>query len=79
MFIELRREFDEVASSRSAGKTGILGVREHAVQGVPKLVEHGNDIGEGDEGRFAFSRFRQVGDVEHDGRGPAQARLADEF
>ena len=40
------------------------------MQGVSKLVEHGNDVGEADQGRFAGGRLGQVGDVVHDGEVP---------
>ena len=78
MLVELRRKFDEVASRRGAGESGILGVREHAVQRVPELVEHGSDVGEADQSGFAFGRLGQVGDVVNDRKVSQQARLADE-
>src|SRR5579884_2534300 len=39
MLVELRRKLHKVARDRSTRKTGIVGIREHAMQRVSKLVE----------------------------------------
>src|ERR1700693_97454 len=46
---------------------------------MSKLMEHGNDVGEADQGGLAGGRLGQVGDVVHDRRGTKKPRLADEF
>src|SRR6202140_1990013 len=46
---------------------------------MSKLMEHGNDVGEADQGGFAGGRLRQVGNVVHDRGGSKTPRLADEF
>src|SRR6202521_3926794 len=46
---------------------------------MSKLMEHGNDVGEADQGRFAGGGLGQVGNVVHDRRGSKKPRLADEF
>src|SRR6202453_3602611 len=46
---------------------------------MSKLVEHGNDVGEADQGGLAFGWLRQIGDIVDDRGGSEQRRLADEF
>src|SRR5260370_3322600 len=49
------------------------------MQGMSKLREDGNDVGEADQGRFACGWLGQVGNVVYDGGVSKKARLADEF
>src|SRR5258708_5716656 len=46
---------------------------------MSKLMEHGNDVREADQGRFAGGGLGQVGDVIHDRGGSKKPRLANEF
>ncbi len=79
VLVELRRELDEIAGDGGSGEGGVFGVREHAVEGVAELVEHGDDVGKGDERGLALDGFGKVGDVVDDGQGAEQLRLRNEF
>src|SRR6266436_5963594 len=46
---------------------------------MSKLMEHGNDVGEADQGGFAGGGLGQVGNVVHDRGGSKKPRLANEF
>src|SRR5712691_6023663 len=46
---------------------------------MSKLMEHGNDVGEADQGGFAGGWLGQVGNVVHDRGSSKKPRLADEF
>src|SRR2546429_3636186 len=49
------------------------------MQGMSKLMEHGNDVGEADQGGFAGGGLGQVGNVVHDRGRSKKSRLANEF
>src|SRR5260370_5754362 len=49
------------------------------MQGMSELMEHGDDVGKADQGRFAFGWLGQVGDVVHHRGVSQEPRLADEF
>ena len=78
VLIELRGELDEVARGRSSGEAGVLGVGEHAVQGVSELVEHGANVVGGEQRGLARRRLGEVADVDDDRLGAHQLRLLDE-
>src|SRR6202521_208933 len=46
---------------------------------MSKLMEHGDDVGEADQGGFAGGGLGQVGNVVYDRRGSKKPRLANEF
>src|SRR5260370_17395216 len=49
------------------------------MQGMSKLMEHGNDVGEVDQGRSPGGCLGQVGNVVYHWGVPQKPRLADEF
>jgi hypothetical protein len=74
--VDLRRELDEVARHAGAREARVLHVREHAVQRVAELVEHGAHFVVGQQGRLAGGRLRDV-QVVGDDRVGAQQRFCD--
>ncbi len=44
VFVELRGKLDEVRRDVRAAEARVVHVREHRVQRVPELVEHGRDL-----------------------------------
>ena len=53
MFIELRRQFDEIGRRRRTAHRRIDDIGQHAVQGVAEFVEQGEHFGQGQQGRAA--------------------------
>ncbi len=78
VLVELRRELDEIARGGGAGDRRVLHVREHAMQGVAELMEHGGDVVEADQRRLAIGRLGEVADVVDHRLGTGQAVLLDE-
>lgn len=78
VLVELRGELDEVTRGAGAGNARILHVREHAMQGVAELVEHGGHVIEAEQRGLALGRLGVVADIEHHRLGAGQAVLLDE-
>ena len=64
VFVELRRELDEVA--RHAAQHGIANIGKHRVERVTEFVEHRGDVVEAQLGRMAGARLAEVADVDDD-------------
>ena len=75
--VHLRGVLHEVAGDRGPGEVGIADVREEAVQGVPELVEQGDDLVEGQQGGFALRGLGDVQVVRDHRLRPEQAGLGD--
>ena len=54
MFVELRRQFDEIARHIGAGQARIAHLAEQAVQGMAEFMEQGHGIVEGQQAGIGF-------------------------
>ena len=66
VLVELRRQFDEIARHRRAGKQRIGHVRQQPVQGVTEFVEQRAGVVERQQRRLTRRRLGEIADVEDD-------------
>ena len=76
--VDLAGELHHVIGHVGPRGAGVVGVGQQGVQGVAELVEAGNDLVPGQEGRPAFLRYRHVGAVDDHWPGPPQVGLVDQ-
>ena len=67
VFHDLGGQFHEVAQDVGACRGAVGAAGEHAVEGVPELVEEGGHLVEGEEGGGGGGGFGEVGDDGYDG------------